>query len=166
MDFIKRHWVWFVSFGTILLTIITVFAIKEFMPSKKVLSEVLGGAVIELELFEYPYAKHPPEAKRTVITDPVVISEITKFFDGTPVKPYRGSSELLLDKTATAFRMHLADGSVVEATHIFAGNYNTVLFWPDGAVYSTEWGRPYEGFYDDLGVTEQVSGAEVPVVNF
>ncbi len=162
----KNKWAWVIGTGIVVLVVIAIIAIREFVPTKRVLAEVADGSVVSLELFEYPYATHPPEAKRTVITDPVVISEITKFFDGTPVKPYRVSSELLVGKTATAFRMHLADGSVVEATHIFVGNYNTVLFWPDGVVYSTEWGRPYEGFYDDLGVTEQVPGHLVPVVEF
>lgn len=122
--------------------------------------------MVELELFEYPYAVDEPDVKRTVISDPVVISEITTFFDGTPVKPFRGTPDLLSGRTATAFRMHLTDGSVVEATYVFIGNYDTVLFWPDGAVYSTTWGRPYDGFYDNLGITEQVPSDLLPIVNF
>lgn len=162
----KNKWAWVIGTGIVVLVVIASIAIREFVPSKKVLPEVAEGLVTSVELFEYPYGEIPQAVKRTVITKGSLVSEITGFFDGTPVTPYRGSPDLLTGKTATAFRMHLADGSVIEATHIFVGNYNTVLFWPDGAVYSTKWGRPYDGYYDDLGVTEQVPGHLVPVVEF
>lgn len=162
----KNKWAWVIGTGIVVLVVIAIIAIREFVPTKKVLAEVADGSVVSLELFEYPYGQLPQEVKRTVITSPELLSETTRFFSGVPVTPFRGSDDDLIGKTATAFRMHLSDGSVIETTRVFIRNHDTVLFWPDGTVYSTKWGRPYDGYYDELGVTDYVASDLVPVVNF
>lgn len=43
MDTKRRNQIWLVSAGVIFLAIIVVFAVREFVPTKKVLPAVLDG---------------------------------------------------------------------------------------------------------------------------
>lgn len=159
----RRVIVVMIAVAVIALAAVGVFLIRHFFPSTLTLEEVTTQTVESVELFEYTYSANPQGASRTVITSAEVIPELTRAFDQMPATPFDGEERELAGKPATAYRFHVAGGQYVEVTQVFLGEQNVVVFWPNGEVYRSSWGRPFDGFYDELGTTDTVPGAQVPL---
>ncbi|WP_029067731.1 hypothetical protein [Jonesia quinghaiensis] len=157
----RRTMLW--TGAALLIVIIAVVLMRGFLPTSITIDEVADGSVESVELFEYTYGVISQEVSRTVIDSPDVVPELTRAFVDMPASSFRAAEHELKGRPATAYRFHLANGDNVEVTQVFIDEQNVAVFWPDGSLYTSKWGRPFEGFYDELGTTETVSGEFIPV---
>ncbi|WP_435300207.1 hypothetical protein [Timonella sp. A28] len=149
----------------VFLIIAAVWFGRSLVPVSMTLHDVMDHEVKSVELFEYTYAQNPDEATHTVITSAEIIPDLTRAFEKMPAKPFRGEQQELYGNPATGYRFNMVDGRAIEVTQVFLGEQNVVVFWPDGKAYTSSWGRPFDGFYSDLGVTNIVLNEQIPVPN-
>lgn len=147
------------SFG---LVILMVLAWRLLSPETKSLPELFEGNVVSVDIIEYKYGSIPEVVNRTTVTSPELIQEIARRFNEMPVSPFRDDLKTLTGGDATVRSFHFADGSRLDTLSVFIESHNVVEFWPDGSVTRTTWGRPLNGYYDELGSVTQIPGTEIP----
>ena len=127
----------------------------------KSIPELFNQQVVSVELIEFEYGSNPETVNRTTVTSPELIQEISRRFDEMPVKPFKEDLGVLTGNTATVRSFHFADGSRIDTLSVLIESHFVVDFWPDRTITHSTWGRPLEGYYDELGTVEEVPGTEI-----
>ena len=157
----KSKWIPVTIGGAVVLGVLLLVAWRIFGTTPKSIPELFSEQPVSVEIIEYPYGPVPETVQRTTLTDPSVVSRLTDRYDGMPVKPFKEDLETL-HGTATIRSFHFADGTRIDTLSIFVESHFVVDIWPDGTITRSTWGRPLEGFYDELGTVEEIPGSEVP----
>lgn len=121
--------------------------------------DIEPSEVASVELYFYGYSDQPGSIDRVEFTDRGLIEEQVSAFTDVPVSKAAHTLEDIQGERATGIRFVLTSGETVELTQVFVDFYDVVLLWPDGQLYSTEWGSPNVDYFTG-------DGAYVPLVTF
>lgn len=145
---------------TLTIGLIVIVIFLRVFPKTKSIPELFNQPISSAEIIEYPYGSQPETVTRTTITDPEIIARISRPFDQMPVTRFGGDLSSLVGKTVTNIRFYPEDGEPIDTMIVFVDNYDSVVFWTDGSVNRTKWGRPYDGFFNDYGIVQDIPFSE------
>lgn len=122
--------------------------------------------VAEIQYYEYPWGSVPSTLDRLTIDDPAAIAEWLRGYKDMPTTAWDPEDAGdAIGKETRSTRFILADGDIVEVTTIWVSGHNVIVVWPDGKVYTTEWGSPGTmKAWQERGMIQEVDAAERPKV--